>query len=138
MLNCRGRPGLLLLLPSPDIRSMLGARYSRFEDFFDGAAATSSTRWKSYPSLGPGRSGNRFVGVSRGRAPIRPSPIPLSPTSLLQIVERLPSGGAPSGPRGSHQFCSLASCLRAVLGRCMEWSSAAAPATIQSLWRLLG
>ena len=60
-----------------------------------------------------------------------------STASLLQIVSALPSDDHPSGLRRSHQFCSFASCQRAVLGRSVGWSSAATSATIQSLRRRL-
>src|SRR6516164_133866 len=51
----------------------------------------------------------------------------------LQVVNCLRSGAHPSGPSGSDNFCFLASCERAVLGKFMGRAPAATAAAIQPL-----
>src|SRR5262249_2517664 len=52
---------------------------------------------------------------------------------MLQVVNCLRSGAHPSGPSGSHHFCSLASSQCAVLARLMGGAPAATAAAVQSL-----
>ena len=53
---------------------------------------------------------------------------------MSQVVNCLHSGAHPSGPSGSHHFCSVDPCERTV-GKFMGLASAAA--ALQSLWRRL-
>src|SRR5262249_25772221 len=52
---------------------------------------------------------------------------------MLQVLNCLRSSAHPSGPSGSHHFCSLASSQCAVLGKFMGRAPAATAAAVQSL-----
>src|SRR5262249_58104929 len=52
---------------------------------------------------------------------------------MLQVVNSLRSDAHPSGPSGSHHFCSFASSQCAVLGKFMRRAPTATAAAVQSL-----